>query len=81
MSDKVEIKKVLEFFDYWITNYCNLVEDAEDRYISSDPDDYARRDRLKSLVDYRKAQANTVQWLKESFDNEFNYGLGRCDDQ
>ena len=76
MSDKVEIKKVLEFFDEWYKYYSGEAKNLKRKYYMMDPEYEAARDRIHCLVCCYRAQARVINSLKEMFELEFNFGLG-----
>ena len=75
MSDKVEIKKVLEFLTEWYEYYqdqANKTKQEADLRSATDP----ARSRLQDLAVSYRHQANAVLHVRTRFDLDFNYGLG-----
>ena len=80
MGDKVEIKKVLKYLTEWYDYYqeqANKTKQESDLRSWTDP----AKSRLLDLATSYRHQANAVEHIRTRFDLDFNYGLGRFDDQ
>ena len=76
MSDKVEVKKVLEFLNQWYEYYQEESKKAQREYDQLDPALEPARRRVHDMVRSRRHQAIAIDTVRTRFDLEFNYGLG-----
>ena len=81
MSEKVEVKKVLEFFDEWYKYYSQQSNMENRRYKAMDPEQEAARDRVHCMACSYRSQARVINSLKDMFAMEFGYGIEGDDDE